>query len=104
MTVTVTTADVGKFTRKLYKFLDQGHKFTFRRMPRRRGYVLTNTFPTEVHLDHRDSVISTLVHEALHYFYPTASETWVLRMESKIINKLTDRQVRNILRRWAINI
>ena len=102
--MTVTQDHVRRFTRKLYRFLDEGHDFKFRKMSRLRGHIYTQNFPTEVHLDHRDSILSTLIHEALHYFYPEASETWVLTMERKIVNRLSDRQVRNILRRWAQNI
>ena len=102
--MTVTKTHVNRFTRKLYRFLDEGHEFKFRKMKYLRGHVYTHNFPTEVHLDFRENIISTLIHEALHYFYPDASETWVLTMEKRIVNQLTDRQVRNILRRWAQNI
>jgi hypothetical protein len=102
--MTVTKNHVGRFTRKLYRFLDEGHDFKFRKMPHRRGQIYIDYKPTEIHLDHRDPILPTLIHEALHYFYPQASETWVLTMERKIVNQLSDRQVRNILRRWAQNI
>jgi hypothetical protein len=103
--MTFQTKDaVNRFTRKLYRFLDDGHKVEFRRMRTTRGLIFTHEYPTRVSLDPRDNIISTLIHEALHYFYPEASETWVLRMESKIIHSLSERQIRNIIRRLAQNI
>lgn len=99
-----TKAEVNRFTRKLYRFLDDDHVVKFRHMRDLRGHIVTYTYPTQLHLDPRDNIISTLIHEALHYFYPEASESWVLRMESKIIHSLSERQVRNIIRRLAKNI
>lgn len=99
-----TKDEVNRFTRKLYRFLDAGHKVEFRRMRNTRGLIFIHDFPTKVSLDPRDKIIPTLIHEALHYFYPQASETWVLRMESKIICSLSERQIRNIIRRLAQNI
>lgn len=99
-----TKDEVNRFTRKLYRFLDDSHKVEFRRMRDLRGWILTDTYPTHVRLDHTDKLIPTLIHEALHYFYPEASETWVLKMEAKIVRSLSERQVRNIIRRLAQNI
>lgn len=52
-------------------------------------------------VDYRREFISTLIHEVLHYFHPTWSETKVLREEKKIINALSVRQVRNVLKCYA---
>lgn len=94
----VTKEYVNRYTRKLYKFLNAGHKINFTKQTTTRGYIYVDVPVTEVHLDPRDRVISTLVHETLHYFYPKASETWILEMERKIVRQLTDRQVKNIIR------
>lgn len=102
--MTVTKHYVDRYVHRLYKFLAEGHKISFRKMRYTRGHIYTYTFPTEIWLDPRDQVISTLVHETLHYFYPEASETWILEMERKILTKLTARQVRNIICRLADNI
>jgi len=99
-----TREQVNRFTSKLYKFLDDGHRLEFRRMRGYRGWIFTDKNPTHVLLNPSDNLIPTLIHEALHYFYPKASETWVLKMEAKIAGKLTERQIRNIIRRLAKNI
>jgi hypothetical protein len=102
--MTVTKPQVNRYITKLYRFLEQGHRITFRKMRKDRGSILVEIYPTEIHLDPRDEVISTLVHETLHYFYPEASEEWILSMEDGIVKKLTHRQVRNIIRCMGNNI
>ena len=100
----ITKNYVNRYTRRLYKFLDQGHRITFRKMKKDRGEITTENLPTELVLDPRDQVISTLIHETLHYFYPEAPEKWIIDTENKIIAKLTNRQVKNIIQRLAKNI
>jgi hypothetical protein len=86
---------------KLYQFLEHGHTFDLRRMRVYRGYIHTHDFPTVVTLDYTDRIIPTLIHEFLHYLHPTWSETKILKAESAIICQLTERQIRNILKRLA---
>ena len=52
----------------------------------------------EITIDYRRSIIPTLIHEALHKWHPEWSETKVLSTESHIVNALTPRQVRNIIK------
>lgn len=99
--MTVTKNHVKKFTGKLYKFLNEGHNFKFQKMKDMRGHIVTYRNPTTVYIDPRDQIISTLIHETLHYFHPEESEQWILEMEFKIVNKLSERQIRNIIKRWA---
>lgn len=108
--MTVTTYQLSLYTRKLYRFLDEGHRIEFKKMRNYVGelktgpYLDLNQGPALITLDHRADVISTLIHETLHRFYPAESEEWILRMEKKIMNKLTSRQVKNIIRRLGQNI
>lgn len=99
-----TRGDINRFTSKLYKFLDDSHTVQFRRMKTNRGLITTIKYPTQLQLDYTDNIIPTLIHEVLHYLYPDASEEWILKMETRITNKLSERQVRNIIRRLAQNI
>lgn len=109
--MTVTKDQVDRYIRKLYKFLDEGnHKINFKKM---RNYVgELNTGPwleldegvAIITIDHRCELLSILIHETLHRFHPTQPEEWILAMESKIINKITNRQVKNIIKRLAKNI
>lgn len=54
-----------------------------------------------IYLDYRKDLVSTLIHEFLHYMYPNWSETKVLKEESKIVNALSVAQVKNILKKYA---
>lgn len=92
-----------KYVRKLYKFLKGNHTFKFSKMKKIRGFVtFTNeTDPAHVQLDHTDKVLSTLIHEMIHYEHQDWSEEQVLDLESKIINKLSDRQIKNLIKRFA---
>ena len=86
---------------KLYRFLDQDHKIKFQRMRLYRGHITTITYPTTVYIDHRDELIPTLIHEFLHYIHPQWSETRILQAEAQFVRQLTDRQIRNILKKFA---
>jgi len=48
-------------------------------------------------LDYRKDLLSTLVHEYLHKWYPEKSETWVLNNERTIVNALSTLQIKKIL-------
>jgi len=52
----------------------------------------------DITIDYRRDIISTLIHEALHHWHPDWNETKVIQHESLIINALTARQIKNILR------
>ena len=46
-------------------------------------------------------VISVLIHEVLHYYYPEWVEDVVLWHEAYFMKKLSARQLKNILKRFA---
>lgn len=94
-----TRNDVYRYTTDLYKFLRSGHGIQFKKMRVYRGEIDTDTH--EIVLDHRNEIISTLIHEYLHHKYPTWSEQQVLDAETVIMTKLTQRQIRNIIKELA---
>ena len=100
-----TRTEIHGFVRKLYRFLEQGHQINFKKLRDYRGYIhhdpACNETQAVVTLDHRDNVLSTLIHEAIHYIYPSYTECQVLLLEREIVNGLSDRQVRNIIKRFA---
>ena len=51
----------------------------------------------EICIDYRKEIIPTIIHEFLHKWYPEKSETWVLAEERRIVNSLTQKQIKNIL-------
>lgn len=52
----------------------------------------------KIRLDYRKDIYSTLIHEYLHYMFPDLSETMVLKEEVRIINKMTMRQIKNLIK------
>jgi hypothetical protein len=55
-------------------------------------------------VDHRKSPIRTAYHECLHYLYPEWSETKVLRVESKMINKLSMLEIAQFMKYVSIKL
>lgn len=84
------------FTKKFYKELRSNPEFVFRKM---RGYVGEYDYSTdEISIDYRRDLLPTLIHEFLHKWHKERNETWVLRQEKLIINCLSIKQIRNIIR------
>ena len=86
---------------KLYQFLEDEHAIKFQRMRVYRGHIKTIQYPTTVYLDHTDRILPTLIHEFLHYIHPDWSESRILQAEAQFVGHLTDRQIRNILKKFA---
>jgi len=58
----------------------------------------------KIRLDPREEVVSTLIHEFLHHIHPVWSETDILKMEVSLMNALSPRQVKTIIRKLAESI
>lgn len=96
-------SDLNSYVRRLYRFLRGGNTIEFKKHRGYRGmcYTQENESLSHVTLDHRDKLLSTLIHEFLHHQHWDWSETEVLNMERKLINALSDRQIRNIIKAFA---
>lgn len=95
--------EVHAFTRKLYQFLRDEHSI---KLAKHHIFYAQIVYPTNdeaamVTLDYRRDILSCLIHEVLHFYYPEWSEKKVLRMESKMVNAISIRQARNILKALA---
>ena len=55
-----------------------------------------------IEIDYRKSLIPTLIHEYLHKWNPDQCETWIIQHESMIVNSLSTRQIKNILKALTI--
>lgn len=55
-------------------------------------------------VDHRKSPIRTAYHECLHYLYPEWSETKVMRIESRMINKLSMLEIAQFLKYVSLKL
>jgi hypothetical protein len=99
------------FTKKIYRVLrDRPGMVRFRKMKNRAGLIHegfeNNRRPAKqdfarIWLDPRQSVLATTIHEFIHWTYPTLPESYVRKLESKVINALTERQAVNLLTRLA---
>lgn len=89
---------------RLYRFLEDGHEIRFEKQ---RGYAGRILYPESkehaayIGLDHRRDVISTLIHEFIHFLHPHWSESDVLKLESSLVNSLSETQVKNIIKKMA---
>ena len=91
------------YTRSFYRFLDLDCTFTFKRMKKYAGTIdgWDRKSKVIITLDPKKNVISTMMHEFLHYRHPNMCESNIAKLEKKLMNSLSDRQVKNILKRVA---
>ena len=90
--------EIYNITRRLY-YLLRNHKDSIYFQKIHGGiYGYYERGTEEIHIDYRREIIPTLIHEALHKWHPEWSETKVLREESRIVNALSSRQIKNILK------
>lgn len=55
-------------------------------------------------VDYRKEFLSTLIHEILHSLHPDWCETKVVLTEREIMNTMTVRQCKNVIKRFAAYI
>ena len=92
-----------RITNKIYKELKTDpNSIVIQKMKGRQG--LYNRDTKEIILDYRQMIISTLVHEFLHKWNPYKCETWILQQEAFVMNGLTTRQIRNLIKAFAAAI
>lgn len=95
--------EICQYVRKIHRFLNNSTKNTviFKKHRGYRGMIHFEESERLITLDPRDKVISTLVHEILHDMHPNWSETDILEMERKLINSMSNTQIKNILKKLS---
>lgn len=95
-----TKEELYSITRRLYRlFQNHPEMFTLRKL---RVNVATYDYETcEIELDYRHEMIPGIIHEALHHWFPDWSETAVEEAESNIVNQLSIRQIKNIIKKFG---
>jgi len=68
--------------------------FKFKKMRAIRGLWCSGD---EILIDHNREIVPTIIHEMLHDLYEDNSEKWVARVESKIAQIITPKDVRILL-------
>lgn len=90
--------NVYPFVSKCYRLLEEHPDlFSLKKLYNCRG----KCYEDSIQLDYRHELISTLVHEVLHFLHDDWSETKVLIQEAKIMNALSLCQVKHILHKFA---
>ena len=98
---------VKNFIQKLYRFLEtayfDGHTLKITKCRGCQGWIkeADDNVTVTIAVDHRKQLLPTLIHEVLHYQYQDYSETKILELEAAIVNKLSQRRVKNILKRFS---
>ena len=68
--------------------------FKFKKMRAVRGLWCSGD---EILIDHNREIVPTIIHEMLHDLYEDNNEKWVARVESKIAQIITPKDVRILL-------
>lgn len=98
-----TRSQTYNYTRSFYRFLERGCTFTFKRMKAVAGEIegWDGEGKVIITLNPKCDVLSTMMHEFLHYRHPNLCESGVRKAEKRLMNSLSDRQVKNILKKVA---
>ena len=97
----LTREETYRFTHKLYQLLFNHSDHIFIRKLHQDVHGEYDPSTEDIHIDFRRDLISTLIHEAFHHWHPNWCETKVLEMESKVVNSLSQRQVKNVIKALA---
>jgi hypothetical protein len=102
----VNNAFLKKFLFQLYRFLEDGHTLKVTKLRMFAGKIdfwldKKDNRPAVITIDHRTDLLSTLIHEFLHYQYPEWAEEKISETETHIVNKLSQRRVKNILKKFS---
>jgi hypothetical protein len=97
-------SQIYKMTTMLYHFLYGEEKVILKKI---HNASLEGYFDEETEgivVDYRKSLLPTLIHEFLHKIHVDWPERKVRKYESRIVNSLTHKQIKNILRALGNNI
>ncbi len=90
-----------RFTSRLYRELRKPERNITLKKLRKPYCGFYDCITEEITLDYRQEILSTTIHEYLHKFNPDKCETWILSEEKKIMNSLSVRQIKNIIKAFA---
>jgi len=89
-----------RFTSRLYSELRKPERNII--LKKLRGLCGLYDYGSEdITLDYRRELVPSLIHEILHHFNPDKCESWVLSEEKKIMNALSVRQIKNIIKAFG---
>ena len=88
-------------TNKIYNLLKDGDVNIILKRKRWNFYGEYKPESETIEIDFRRDIIPTFIHECLHKWHPTWCETRVVKEEIHIINSITAKQVKNIIKMLA---
>jgi len=103
----ITETYMKNFVRKLYRFLEtadyNGHTLKITKCRGCHGWIkeADDNITVTIAIDPRKELFSTLIHEVLHFQYQDYSETKIIELEKAIVNKMSHRRVKNILKKFS---
>lgn len=90
--------NIDSFIRKIYRLLDTKPEiFSIKDL----GDKTAGECDEEIRIHFKHDVISTLVHEVIHYLHPDWSERAVLSAEKYIMNNISPKRATNILKKFT---
>lgn len=90
--------NIYNITKRLYALLKNHSDHIYFEKLYKNVYGSYDNTTKDIKVDYRRDIIPTLIHEALHHWHPDWSETEVIKNESLIINTLSARQIKNIIK------
>jgi len=101
--MTFTKRELYRITSKIYNlFKTQPELFKLKKLHIAQGWCITDEKCDDMILiDYRYEMVSTLIHECIHYLYRDMPESYVLEMEKNVVNQLSIKQIRSLIKRFA---
>ena len=98
--IKLTKKDSIKIFNKIIKLIKESDIdfFKLRKLKGAMGYC---EWEDGISLDYRRELVPTLIHECIHFLYPSWSETQVLYAEKRVVNSINLMQVIKILKHFT---
>lgn len=92
---------LNNYVARMYRLLDKhGDKIHFKKLTKNQGYhIIGYENDWWIEIDYKQQIFPTLWHEALHQWHPNWKHKDIYAMERAIVNSLSERQVRNVIKK-----
>lgn len=97
--IKLTKKDSIKIFNKVIKLIKESD-LEFFKLKKLKGVMGYCEWEDGIIIDYRKELIPTLIHECIHFLYPSWSETQVLYAEKRVVNSISLAQVIKILKQF----
>jgi len=80
---------------RIYKALKNNQPISFKKLRDCQGEY--DCYCDEIILDYRKEILPTLIHEFIHKFHPTKSESWVEGRERFVMRRISPYQAKRLI-------